>query len=44
MAKAAMNMVSQVGFGGKLSFKKMSAWGRLCYNHGQHATYTRPLA
>jgi hypothetical protein len=28
---AAMNMVSAVGFtGGKLSFKKMSAGGRLC--------------
>jgi hypothetical protein len=27
---AAMNMVSAGGFGGKLSFKKMSAGGRLC--------------
>jgi hypothetical protein len=27
---AALNMVPQGGFGGKLSFKKMSAGGRLC--------------
>jgi hypothetical protein len=31
MAKTAMNMVSSGGvFGGKLSFTKMSAGGRLC--------------
>ncbi len=30
MAMAAMNMVSAGGFGGKLSFKKISAEGRLC--------------
>jgi hypothetical protein len=31
MASAAMNMVSALGFSwGKLSFKKMSAGGRLC--------------
>ncbi len=29
MTMAAMDMVSAGGFGDKLSFKKMSAWGRL---------------
>jgi hypothetical protein len=30
MAMAAKNVVLQGGFGGKLSFKQMSAGGRLC--------------